>query len=85
MCIVCHHVLRHPSEHGTSTMGKLFLAKAYMAKLNELTVPEITELTSSTVNESAVTILKRQGRQGILIVSSQKKIKFPIQGLSMLT
>jgi hypothetical protein len=66
-------------------MGKHFLAKAYMAKLNELTVPEATELTSSTVDESAVAILKRQGRQGIPIVSSQKKIKFPIQGLSMLT
>jgi hypothetical protein len=74
MCIVCHHDLRHPSEHGTSTMGKHFLATAYMAKLNELTVPEVTELTSSTVDDSAVAILMRQGRQGIPIVSSQKKI-----------
>jgi hypothetical protein len=21
ICILCHHVLRHPSEHGTSSMG----------------------------------------------------------------
>ena len=26
MCIVCHQVLRHPSEHGTSSMGKHLLA-----------------------------------------------------------
>jgi len=25
--IVCHQVLRHPSEHGTSSMGKHLLAK----------------------------------------------------------
>jgi len=37
ICIVCHQVLRHPSEHGTSSMGKHLLAKAYIAKLNELT------------------------------------------------
>jgi len=35
-CIVCHQVLRHLSEHGTSTMGKHLLAKAHIAKLNEL-------------------------------------------------
>jgi len=32
ICIVCHQVLRHPSEHGTSAMGKHLLAKAYIAK-----------------------------------------------------
>jgi hypothetical protein len=36
--IVCHQVLRHPSEHGTSSMGKHLLAKAHIAKLNKLTV-----------------------------------------------
>jgi len=46
ICIVCHQVLRHPSEHGTSSMGKHLLAKAHIAKLNELTVSEVTELTS---------------------------------------
>jgi len=35
ICIVCHQVLRHPSEHGTSSMGKHLLAKAHIAKLNE--------------------------------------------------
>jgi len=37
ICIVCHQVLCHPSEHGTSSMGKHLLAKAHIAKLNELT------------------------------------------------
>jgi hypothetical protein len=35
ICIVCHLVLRHPSEHETSSMGKQLLAKAHIAKLNE--------------------------------------------------
>jgi len=35
ICIVCHQVLCHPSEHGTSSMGKHLLAKAHIAKLNE--------------------------------------------------
>jgi len=37
ICIVCHQVLSHPSELGTSSMGKNMLAKAHIAKLNELT------------------------------------------------
>ena len=85
ICIVCHQVLRHPSEHGTSSMGKHLLAKAHIAKLNELTVSEVTELTSSTVDETALAILKRQGSRGIPIVSSQRKIKLTIQVLSILT
>jgi hypothetical protein len=32
ICIVCHQVLRHPSEHGTSSMRKHLLAKAHIAK-----------------------------------------------------
>jgi len=72
--IVCHQVLRHPSEHGTSSMGKHLLAKAHIAKLNELTESEVTELTSSTVDEAALAILKRQGSCGITIVSSQEKL-----------
>ena len=59
ICIVCHQVLRHPSEHGTSSMGKHLLAKALTAKLNELTESEVTELTSSTVDETALAILRR--------------------------
>jgi len=74
ICIVCHQVLRHPSEHGTSSMGKHLLAKAHIGKLNELTESEVTELTSSTVDEAALAILKRQGSRGITIVSSQEKL-----------
>jgi len=73
ICIVCHQVLRHPSEHGTSSMSKHLLAKAHIAKLNELTESEVTELTSSTVDESALPISKRPGCCGITIVSSQEK------------
>jgi len=46
ICIICHQVLRHPSEHGTSSMSKHLLAKAHIAKLNELTESEVTELTN---------------------------------------
>jgi len=77
--IVCHQVLRHPSEHGTSSLGKHLLANALIANLNELTESEVTELTSWTVDETALAILKRKGRQGITIVCSQRKIIFDIQ------
>jgi len=60
-------------------MGKHLLAKAHIAKLNELTESEGTELTCSTLDESASAILKRPGSRGITIVSSQRKIKFDIQ------
>ena len=79
ICIVCHQVLRHPSEHGTSSMGKHLLAKAHIAKLNELTESEVTELTSSMVDETALAILKRQGSRGITIVSLPRKTMFDIQ------
>jgi hypothetical protein len=48
-------------------------------------VSEVTELTSSTVDETALAILKRQGSRGIPIVSSQRKIKLTIQVSSILT
>jgi len=79
ICIVCHQVLRHPSEHGTSSMGKHLLPKAHIAKLNELTDSEVTELTSTTVDETALAILQRQGSRGITIVSLQRKFRFDIQ------
>jgi len=60
-------------------MGKHLLAKAHIAKLNQLTESEVTELTSVTVDEAALAILKRQGSQGITIVSLQRKIRFDIQ------
>jgi hypothetical protein len=69
VCIICHQVLRHPSEHGTSSMGKYLLAKAQIAKLSEITESEDTELTSSIMHESALAILKMQGSRGITIVS----------------
>jgi len=77
-CIICHSVLRHPSENETSSMRKHLLAKAHITKLNELTKSEVTELTSSTVDEPALAILTRQGSQGITIVSLQMNIRFDI-------
>jgi len=79
ICIVCHQVLHHPSEHGTSSMGKHLLAKAHIGKLNELTESEVTELSTSTVDETPLAILKSQGSRGITIVSVQRKIIFDIQ------
>jgi hypothetical protein len=79
ICIVCHQVLRHASQHGTSSMGKQLLAKAHIAKLNKLTESEVTELTSSTVDETALAILKRQGSRGITIVSVPRKMMYDIQ------
>jgi len=79
ICIVCHQVLRHPSEHGTSSMGKHLLAKAHIAKLNELTGSEVTELTSWTGDETALAILRRKGSRGISIVSSLSQVIFDIQ------
>jgi len=78
VCIVSHQVLRHPSEHGASSMGKHWMAKAHIAKSNKLTVSEVTESTSSTIDETALAILKRQGSRGIPILSSQRKFKFTI-------
>ena len=72
ICIVCHQVLRHPSEHGTSSIGKHLLAKAHIAKVNELTEIEVSELTSKTVDETALAILKGQGSRGITLLSMQR-------------
>jgi len=60
-------------------MGKHLLAKAHIAKSNELSETEVSELTSTTVDETALAILKRQGSRGITIVSMQRKITFDIQ------
>jgi len=61
-------------------MGKHLLAKAHIAKLTELRESEVTELTSSTVNITAMAILKREESQGITIASSQRKTIFEFQG-----
>jgi len=76
ICIVCRQVPRHPAEHGTSSMGKHLLATAQIAKLNELTESEVSELTSTNVDESPLAILKRQGSHGITMVRMQKKLIF---------
>ena len=78
ICIVCHPVLRHPSEHGTSWLGKHLLTKAPMAKLNDLTESEVTTLTSSTVDETALAVLHRQVSRGITIVCSKREFIFVI-------
>jgi len=59
-------------------MGKQLLAKAHIAKLNEFTESVVTELTSWTVDETVLAILKRQGTRGITILSSQRKMRFDI-------
>jgi hypothetical protein len=76
--MVCHQVLRHPSEHGTSTMRNYLLANKQIAMLNQLPESEGTKLTSSTVDETALAILKRQGSREILIVRSKRKFVFDI-------
>jgi hypothetical protein len=60
-------------------MRKHLLAKAHIAKLNKFTESEVTELTSSTVDETALAILKRQGSRGITIVSVPRKMRVDIQ------
>jgi len=85
ICIVCDQVLRHPSEHDTSSMGKCLLAQAHIAKLNKLTKLEVTNRTCLTVDETVLAILRKQGCRGITIVSSQWKFIFDIQVWSILT
>jgi len=77
--IVFQQVLRHPSEHETSSIGKHFQVIAHIAKLIQFTDSEVTELTGSHVDETAVAILKRQGHRGSTIVCSQRKFIFDIQ------
>jgi len=76
ICIMCHQVICHPSEHGTSSMEKQSLGNAHIAKLNELTESEVSELTSTMVDESGLAILQRPGGHGITIVSSQMTFTF---------
>jgi len=70
ICIVCQQVLHRPSEHGTSSMVKHLLAKAHIAMLNRSTESEVTEMISTTVDDTALAILMRQGSRGITIASS---------------
>jgi len=81
---LCHQVLRHPSEHGTSSKAKHLLAKAHIAKLKELTQSEVSELTCTMVDETALAILQRHAGRGITIVSAQRKFIFDISIISIL-
>jgi hypothetical protein len=56
--IICHQVHRHPSEQETSSMGKHLQVKVHIAKLNKLTDLEVTKLTSSAVDETALAIME---------------------------
>jgi hypothetical protein len=62
ICVMCHQVLRHPSEYCTSSMGNGLLAKAHMTKFNKSTESKVSEWTKSTVNETALPILNSQKR-----------------------
>jgi hypothetical protein len=79
ICIVCYQVLDHPSEYGTSSMGKHLLGNAHIAKLNEFSEAEVTELPSPMDNTTALASLKKQGSQEITVLSSQRKILFDIR------
>jgi hypothetical protein len=57
-------------------MGKHLLVKAHIAELNELTESQVAELTSTTVDETALATSKRQGSHGISIVNLQNKLIF---------
>jgi hypothetical protein len=77
ICIICHEVpCNDPSEYWTSSMGKQLLAKAHIAQLNELMLSEVSELTSTTLDETALAILKRQSSCGITLVSLQRRLMF---------
>lgn len=67
ICIVCHPVVPYLSENGSSSMGRHLLANAHIAKSNKLWQSEVTEFTSTTLNETALTVKKRQesGRSAI--------------------
>lgn len=69
ICIVCHQVLAHPSENGTSTMGKHLLTKVHTAKLSELTEQDRSLLTTATAGERALAVLKKKGSHGVMVVS----------------
>ena len=50
--IVCHQLLHHSSQLGTSSTGKDMQPNEQIAKLNELTESEVSELTSTTIHET---------------------------------
>jgi hypothetical protein len=59
ICIVRYQDLHHPPECETSSMDKLLLAQVHITKLNEVSETKVIELTSETVDEAALPILKK--------------------------
>jgi hypothetical protein len=57
-------------------MGKQLFATVHSSTFNELTESEVSELTSTTIDETGLDILKRKCRYGITIVSRQKNLIF---------
>jgi len=76
ICIACHCVLRHPSDGGTSSMGKHLVTQSHIAKVFKSTESEGSELTCWMVDERALPIPKRYGSREITIVSLQSKFIF---------
>jgi hypothetical protein len=60
-------------------MGNHLLAVAEIAMLNKFTQWEVTELTSSTGDETVLALLKRKGSHRITIVSKPMKMIVDIQ------
>jgi len=83
--IIYDHFVCHPTEHGTSSMGKHLLSLAQIAKLNELTEWEVMKLTCSMVNESVLEFMKSHGSWGITKERSWRKFIFNIQIRSIWT
>jgi hypothetical protein len=83
--IVCNEVLRHPSDHGTSSIGNYFLRTVYIAKLYKVTQSEVTKLSSSTVDETTLSIMNKKDSRGNRIVSLQRRSKLDFQVLFILT
>lgn len=61
------------------------MAKSHIARLNELTELEVSKLTSTTVDETALAILKRLGSLGIIIASLQKTFQLDGSLIPILT
>ena len=70
---------------GPGSWGNTCWQRAHIAQLNELTDSEVTELTTSTGDETALAILKRQESRGITLVGSQSKFIFDIYISSIFT
>lgn len=69
ICIVCHQVLAHPSENGTSTMGKHLTTKAHKLQLDKLTQSDLSIITGTAGEEQALAVLKKKGSHGVMVAS----------------